>query len=67
LAADFSFRDDCLRDMALPPRFKENAFGIAVSWIVDCDRHSHEIGKLAAHKIERLVNEGKEGPSCPDQ
>jgi hypothetical protein len=27
LAADFSFRGGCLRDIALPPRFKENAFG----------------------------------------
>ena len=27
LAEDFAFRDHCLRDMALPPCFKENAFG----------------------------------------
>ena len=34
---------------------------VAVSRIVDRDRHGNEIGKLAAHAIERPVDEGKAG------
>jgi hypothetical protein len=41
------------------PDFDES---VAVSRIVDRDRHGDEIGKLAAHAIKRAVDEGEAGP-----
>jgi hypothetical protein len=35
---------------------------VAVTRVVDRDRHSDEIGELAAYAIERPVNEREAGP-----
>ena len=35
---------------------------VAVTRIIDRDRHSDEISELAAHAIERLVDEREAGP-----